>query len=183
MAKIKINISEYEWCECSINDKIEYLYKHYIKLCKYKVNTIQGLDEHTKLECILDAMWEVAKKPNTQFENINSIKNLLCTIAYNKCCNKLHYTTTKKRGGEVNTYSLEQQYNEETELDTNILDTEEKIYVEQLKPHLTNIEYELVKLIIEEPHILSNYEYARLLNVSETAIRKAKTSLQSKLQG
>lgn len=129
----------------------------------------------------MDAMWDVAKIQ--EYESINDIKNLLCKIAYNKCCNKLHYTTTKKRGGEVNTYSLEQQYNEEAELDTNILDTEEKIYVAQLKPHLTNIEYKLVKLIIEEPHILSNYEYARLLNVSEGAIRKAKTSLQSKLQG
>ena len=129
----------------------------------------------------MDAMWDVAKIQ--EYESINDIKNLLCKIAYNKCCNKLHYATTKKRGGEVNTYSLEQQFNEETELDTNILATEEKIYVEQLKPRLTNIEYKLVKLIIEEPHILSNYEYAKLLNVSEGAIRKAKTSLQSKLQG
>lgn len=181
MAKIKINISEYEWCQCSINDRIQLLYQQYYKLCVYRVSSIKGLDEHTKKECILDAMWDVAKIQ--EYESINDIKNLLCKIAYNKCCNKLHYTTTKKRGGEVNTYSLEQQYNEEVELDTNILDTEEKIYVEQLKPHLTNIEYKLVKLILEEPHILSNYEYARLLNVSETSIRRAKTSLQSKLQG
>ena len=181
MSKIPINISEYKWCECSINDRIQLLYQQYYKLCVYRVSSIKGLDEHTKKECILDAMWDVAKIQ--EYESINDIKNLLCKIVYNKCCDKLRHTTAKKHGGEVQTYSLEQQFNEETELDTNILDTEEKIYVEQLKPHLTNIEYKLVKLILEEPHILSNYEYARLLNVSETAIRKAKTSLQSKLQG
>ena len=155
MAKIKINISEYKWCECSINDRIQLLYQQYYKLCAYRVSSLKGLDEHTKKECILDAMWDVAKIQ--EYESINDIKNLLCKIAYNKCCDKLRHTTTKKHGGEVQIYSLEQQFNEEAELDTNILATEEKIYVAQLKPRLTNIEYKLVKLIIEEPHILSNY--------------------------
>lgn len=58
---------------------------------------------------------------------------------------------------------------------------ETAIYIQQLKDHLTTREYEFIKLLIKEPHLLTNTEYASIMQVSEATIRKIKKSLQTKI--
>ena len=171
---------EYEWANCNINDRIQLLYDKYYNLCVYKVDSLKSLDEATKEECILEAMWHIAK--THEYESINDLRNLLCQIVYNKCCTKLRHGNAKKRGGAVAIYSLEEQFDEDVELDTNLLDVELALFIEQLRPILTKTEYNYVQLILHDTHIPANTEAGLILGVTEGAIRKVKKSLKNKIR-
>ena len=172
---------KYEWNTCDINTKISYLHKHYYKLCAWKVNRFRGLDTHTKKECIWDAMWTVAKKTEKEFENIESVAGLVSTIAYYNCTNVLNKINTVKRGSLYTHVSMDNA-RELTECDTNILDVETRLYVDQLKLQLTKTEYRYIQLILQDTHIPTNTEAGLLLGVTEGAIRKIKKSLEKKIR-
>ena len=171
----------YEWNTWDINTKISYLHKHYYKLCMWKVNRFRGLDTHTKKECIWDAMWTVAKKTEEEFESIESVAGLVSTIAYYNCRNALSKITTIKRGSLYTHVSMDNA-RELTECDTNLLNVELALFIEQLRPQLTKTEYRYIQLILQDTHIPTNTEAGLILGVTEGAIRKIKKSLKNKIR-
>ena len=171
----------YEWNTWDINEKISYLHKHYYKLCMWKVNRFRGLDTHTKKECIWDAMWTVAKKTEEEFESIESVAGLVSTIAYYNCTNALDKINSIKRGSLYTHVSMDNA-RELTECDTNLLNVELALFIEQLRPQLTKTEYSFITAVLAEPHILTNREYANILNVNENTIRRIKNSIKNKIR-
>lgn len=132
------------------------------------------LDPATRESVVYESALDVCNIISEDYRQLDDIKNLYCTIIRNKCNTIADYENAKKRGGEVIICSLEEQYSEQQYSDTNILDTETILYIQQLKDHLTAREYEFIKLLIKEPHLLTNTEYASIMQVSETTIRKIK---------
>lgn len=181
MAKLKINIDQYEWCNMEDNEKIKIILREYKKLGLKVANKYTVLDPATRESVVYESALEVCNIISNDYRQLSDIKNLYCTIIRNKCNTIADYENTKKRGGEVITCSLEEQYAEQQYTDTNILDIETAIYIQQLKDHLTTREYEFIKLLIKEPHLLTNTEYASIMQVSEATIRKIKKSLQTKI--
>lgn len=170
----------YEWNTWDINTKISYLHKRYYKLCMWKVCSLK-LDEHTKLECIWDAMWTVAKKTEEEFHHIESVAGLVSTISYYNCRNALSKINTIKRGSLYTHVSMDNA-RELTECDTNLLNVELALFIEQLRPQLTKTEYRYIQLILQDTHIPTNTEAGLILGVTEGAIRKVKKSLKNKIR-
>lgn len=181
LTRLKINIKQYEWCTMEENEKIKTILREYKKLGLKVASKYTVLDPATRESVVYEAALEVCNIISNDYRQLDNIKNLYCTIIRNKCNTIADYENTKKRGGEVTFYSLEEQYAEQPYTDTNILDMETAIYIQQLKDHLTTREYEFIKLLIKEPHLLTNTEYASIMQVSEATIRKIKKSLQTKI--
>lgn len=163
------------------NNKIKKILREYKKLGLNVASKYTVLDPATRESIVYESALDVCNIISKDFKKFADIKNLYCTIIRNKCNMEADYKNAKKRGGDAITYSLEEQYAEEEYTDTNILDVETTLYLQQLKPQLTTREYEFVKLILKEPHILTNTEYASIMEVSEATIRKIKKSLQTKI--
>lgn len=181
LAKLKINIDQYEWCNMNDNEKIKIILREYKKLGLKVASKYTVLDPATRESVVYESALDVCNIISKDYRKLPDIKNLYCTIIRNKCNTIADYENTKKRGGEVTFYSLEDQYAEQEYIDTNILDMETILYIQQLKGHLTPREYEFVKILLKEPHILTNTEYASIMEVSEATIRKIKKSLQTKI--
>lgn len=181
LAKLKINIDQYEWCNMNDNEKIKIILREYKKLGLKVASKYTVLDPATRESVVYESALDVCNILSKDYRKLPDIKNLYCTIIRNKCNTIADYENTKKRGGEVTFYSLEDQYAEQEYIDTNILDMETILYIQQLKGHLTPREYEFVKILLKEPHILTNTEYASIMEVSEATIRKIKKSLQTKI--
>lgn len=181
LTRLKINIDQYEWCSMEDNEKIKTILREYKKLGLKVASKYTVLDPATRESVVYEAALDVCGIISNDYRQLDNIKNLYCTIIRNKCNTIADYENTKKRGGEVTFYSLEEQYAEQQYIDTNILDTETAIYIQQLKDYLTTREYEFIKLLIKEPHLLTNTEYASIMQVSEATIRKIKKSLQTKI--
>ena len=163
------------------NEKIKTILREYKKLGLKVASKYTVLDPATRESVVYESALDVCKIISGEYRQLADIKNLYCRIIRNKCNTIADYENTKKRGGEVTFYSLEDQYAEQEYTDTNILDMETILYIQQLKDHLTTREYEFVKILLKEPHILSNTEYASIMQVSEATIRKNKKSLQTKI--
>lgn len=181
LTRLKIDINEYKWCTMEDNEKIKTILREYKKLGLKVASKYTVLDPATRESVVYEAALDVCGIIREDYRQLDNIKNLYCTIIHNKCNTIADYENTKKRGGEVTFYSLEEQYEEQPYTDTNILDIETAIYIQQLKDYLTPREYEFIKLLIKEPHLLTNTEYASIMQVSEATIRKIKKSLQTKI--
>lgn len=163
------------------NEKIKTILGKYKKLGLKVASKYTVLDPATRESVVYESALEVCNILSDEYRQLDDIKNLYCTIIRNKCNMIADYENAKKRGGEVIICSLEEQYSEQQYSDTNILDMETILYIQQLKGHLTSREYEFVKILLKEPHILTNTEYASIMQVSEATIRKIKKSLQTKI--
>lgn len=163
------------------NEKIKTILREYKKLGLKVASKYTVLDPATRESVVYESALDVCNIISKDYRKLPDIKNLYCTIIRNKCNTIADYENAKKRGGEVIFYSLEDQYTEQEYTDTNILDIETAIYIQQLKGYLTTREYDFVKILLKEPHILTNTEYASIMEVSEAAIRKIKKSLQTKI--
>lgn len=181
LARLKINIDQYEWCSMGDNEKIKTILREYKKLGLKVASKYTVLDPATRESVVYESALDVCDVLRDDYRQLDDIKNLYCTIIRNKCNNIADYENAKKRGGEVIICSLEEQYSEQQYSDTNILDTETILYIQQLKDHLTAREYEFINLLIKEPHLLTNTEYASIMEVSEATIRKMKKNLQTKI--
>lgn len=137
------------------NEKIKIILREYKKLGLKVADRYTVLDPATKESVVYEAALDVCNIISKDYRQLDDIKNLYCTIIRNKCNMIADYENTKKRGGEVVTYSLEDQYAEQPYTDTNILDTETAIFIQQLKGYLTTREYEFVKLLLKEPRLLA----------------------------
>ena len=105
----------------------------------------------------------------------------MSTIAYYNCTNALDKINSIKRGRDYTIVSMDNA-RELTECDTNILNVELALFIEQLRPQLTKTEYSFITAVLAEPHILTNREYANILNVNENTIRRIKNSIKNKIR-
>lgn len=181
MSKLQINTNQYKWCTMEVNEKIKTILREYKRLGLKVASRYTVLDPATRESVVYESALDVCTIVSGEYRQLDDIKNLYCRIIRNKCNTIADYENTKKRGGEVTFYSLETQYAEQPYTDTDILDTETAIYIQQIKDHLTTREYQFIELLIKEPHILTNTEYASIMQVSEATIRKIKKSLQTKI--
>ena len=172
-------------CEGDVNSMIKVFYDEMQTEYNYLVTKYEGLlDAHDIEEILFDSIIDVGYFSNTN--EIGNFRALARKCLHDNCVDLIRKRKAKKRGGDVKFHYLDDKRDDRKQVQ---IECVEKAYdtvdflewLEQIKPTLSDNEYNYLKLAITENHFdnMSNTEIAKELNVTEGTIRNIKKNLKS----
>lgn len=174
---------EYKWFQYESEDeKLMHMYKETKKVCGNKIKGFYQLDEHEKESVLWDSILAVYTKYDVcEYDYLSLIPK---TVS-NKAIDLVRSKERIKRGGDTEFIYIDEKRDDRKQVQ---IECTEKSYakteciewLEQIKPTLSNNEYNYLKLIITENHSdeMSKVEICDELHISRPTLDKIIKSLQ-----
>lgn len=167
---------EYEWYFNDDSYRINMLYTELKSDLWSIVNGFYQLDRHEKEDIIWSSIWKVYKEYDILY---NDLSRLIYRTIKRSCIDMVRTKERVKRGNGEKPIYLDDTRDDKPQIQ---IECREKAYdtvdmidwLEQIKPSLSNIEYEYIKLIITEPHFdkIKKVEICKELNISRPSLDK-----------